>query len=219
MSTQLQNGVLYLIVIGGMLLAIRQLSGFVARRSPRREQMLWIGAGLLVIGQLILAWYDTSAMAPNGRGTTAILSHSIGTIGYIWVVYGCIGWDRASLNVIPWRHPLIASCLIGVTELALMSSWEYRGGGASLIAQGLCILLLNVMFIRHAIAYRKGKVLPFIGLHLFSTIILLTYQYQHIDQRITPDALAMTSVSNVVLFVIVTWMLASSQRQQRMIIV
>ncbi len=219
MSTQLQNGVLYLIVIGGMLMAIRQLGGFVARRSPRREQMLWIGAGFLLFGQLIIAWHDTAAITHESRETAAVISHSISTIGYIWVVYGCLGWDRASLNVIPWRHPLIASCIISITEVALHMSVEYRGGGMSLGAQGFCMLMLNSMFVRYAIAHRKGKMIPFIGLHMLSTAVMLVYQYQHTTQRLMPDAFAMTSVTNTVLFGIVTWMLASSQRQQRMIIV
>jgi hypothetical protein len=218
-STQLQNGLLYLIVIGGMLLTIQQLSAFVARRGPRRAQMLWIGGTLIVVGQSMLAWHDTFVLVSDSRDSAALLSQSVIAMGYIWVVYGCLGWDRAALTVIPWQHPLITSCIVGMCEGALTIGLGHQGGGAVLAAQGLCVFVIAGMFTRYVLAHRISKVLPFVGLHLLSTVIVLLYQYQHMDQPITPDALALTSVMNVVLFWIVAWLLASSQRQQRMVIV
>jgi len=210
---------LYLIVMCGMLLGIRQLTTFVTRRGPRREQMLWIGGALIVIGQSMIAWHDTYVLASASRSGTALMSQTLIAVGYIWMLYGCMGWDRAALTVIPWRHPLIASCIVGMCEGALTIGLGHQGGGAVLVAQGLCVFVIASMFTRYAIAHRMNKVLPFVGLHLLSTVIVLLYQYQHVDQPITPDALALTSGMNVVLFWIVAWLLASSQRQQRMVIV
>jgi hypothetical protein len=202
-----------------MLLAIQQLSAFVARRSQRREQMLWIGGAAIVCGQLIIAGHDTNILAGESRSATAVFSQSMIATGHIWVVYGCLGWDRASLNVIPWRYPLIASCLVGSIGVVLTAGSSNMGIGAVLIAHGVGVFILSSIFARHAIAYRMGRILPFVGLYVLSTVIMLIYQYQHIDQHIAPDALAMTSVPNGFLFVIITWYLASNQRQQRLVFV
>lgn len=218
MNTQLQSGMVYLMIICGTVFAIEHIRAFVARRSPRRELMLWMGGAGMICGHGLIGWYDLYGQIGESREGIATFSQYVRAMGFIWIVCGCLGWDRAALVVVPWRYPIVASSLLGIIGMVTHIGWG-MGSGISLVTQGLCVGVIVLQFIRYAVSHRQSMVIPFIGLYVLSTVIMLLYEYQHVAQRMTPDALGMTSGINVVLFGMIAWMLARMQRQQRMVIV
>ena len=74
MYTQLQSGMVYLMVISGTVFAIQHFRTFVARRSPRRELMLWIGAAGMICGYSLIGWYDLYGQIGESREGVATFS-------------------------------------------------------------------------------------------------------------------------------------------------
>lgn len=205
-------------ILALLLLSVRNIRQFTCRRSPRREHMLGIASGFLAIGVVLRgsAYLTTGA---SSSGTLGLLGQFMMCSGYIWVLAGIIGWDRMALSVPGWGRALQMQLMVGVAMgVSWYTSW-LPIQDVPVWAGFMSMILIDMVFLGHIVAYRRWIILPFLSLHIIAAgISMLATTNGALDSG-SVAAWMYTVGTTTVVFWIVSILLQRGEYQRRMVIV
>lgn len=210
--------IVQIFILALLLLSVRNIRQFACRRSPRREHMLTIAGGFWGIGVMLQSGAYLVAGSPS-NGILGLLGQFVMCGGYIWMMAAVIGWDRMAISVPGWGRALQSQLLvIVVMGVCWYTSWT-PWADVPVWAGYISMVLIDIVFLGHIVAYRRWIIFPFLSLHLIAASISMLATVNGALDSGNVAAWMYTVGTTTGIFWIVSMLLQRGEYQRRMMIV
>ena len=212
--------ILHIIPIVFTMLALGHVRSLAGRRSAIRESLATVGAVIIILGlsskAIMLALMVRGTFdSTYGIGT----AYALMATGFIFLLYGFLGWDRMTMARPNWSKPIIASMLMAGATLAGVRIWPnwWMLIPVSVVVGSL--LVLDLMVMGYTLRQRYFIAVPFILLHMASIVINTLIEMQ--GHMLLPilQGIILTASTSALLFYINMRMIERHTYRGRMLIV
>ncbi len=212
--------ILHIIPIVFTMLALGHVKSLAGRRSAIRESLATVGAVIIILGlssKAILLALMVRGNLGSAYGMGA--AYTLIATGFIFLLYGFIGWDRMTLARPSWGKPVLASLVLLGATVVSMRYWSNWWTVIPVCVVVGSLLVMDFMLMGYTLRQRYFIAVPFILLHMVSTIINTLIEMQgHVFLPIL-QGIILTASTSALLFYINMRMIERHTYRGRMLIV
>ena len=212
--------ILHIIPIVFTMLALSHVRSLAGRRSAIRESLATVGAVIIILGlssKAILLALMLRGTLGSAYGMGA--AYTLMATGFIFLLYGFLGWDRMTLVRPNWGKPIVACLLMyGATYVSerIWTNWWMIIPVCIVVGS---LLIMDFMLMGYTLRQRYFIAVPFILLHMVSIVINTLVEMQgHMFLPIL-QGIILTASTSALLFYINMRMIERHTYRGRMLIV